>query len=118
MSRFYNSLRSCWSRVFKYSYVRPTTYQVRTQVENKKEDKSITTERSTNKDNVNSPPHYNQHGIECIQAIEAALDGGFESYLQGNIMKYLWRYKYKNGIEDLKKAEWYLKKLITVKEKK
>tara|TARA_R110000772_G_scaffold110525_3_gene214084 strand:+ start:633 stop:734 length:102 start_codon:yes stop_codon:yes gene_type:complete len=33
-------------------------------------------------------------------------------------MKYLWRYKYKNGIEDLKKAEWYLKKLITVKEKK
>jgi hypothetical protein len=34
-------------------------------------------------------------------------------YLQGNIMKYLWRYRYKNGTEDLKKARWYLDRLIT-----
>ena len=64
-------------------------------------------------DMVNSPPHYNEAGIECIDAISAALDNGYEYYLQGNIMKYLWRYRYKNGSEDLKKASWYLDKLIT-----
>ena len=65
-------------------------------------------------DPVKSPKHYNQAGIECIDAIRAATDEGFEYYLQGNIMKYLWRYKYKNGSEDLKKAQWYLNKLIEV----
>lgn len=64
-------------------------------------------------DMVNSPPHYNEAGIECIDALAAALGDGFEFYLQGNIMKYLWRYRYKNGTEDLKKAQWYLDKLIT-----
>ena len=63
-------------------------------------------------DNVNHPSHYNQSGIECIEAIKACTGDGFENYLQGNIMKYLWRYKYKNGIEDLKKAQWYLTRLI------
>ncbi len=66
-------------------------------------------------DMVNSPPHYNQRGVEAIDAIRAATDDGFEYYLQGNIMKYLWRYRYKNGVEDLKKAEWYLKALIEEK---
>jgi len=66
-------------------------------------------------DNVNSPPHYNQAGIECVDAIAAATGDGFEYYLQGNIIKYLWRYRYKNGIEDLKKAQWYLNKLIQIK---
>jgi len=47
-------------------------------------------------DMVNSPPHYNQAGIECIQAISAATDDGFQYYLQGNILKYLWRYRYKD----------------------
>jgi hypothetical protein len=63
-------------------------------------------------DMVNSPPHYNQAGIECIDAIKAATGDGCEYYLQGNIMKYVWRYRYKNGVEDLKKARWYLDKLI------
>ena len=63
-------------------------------------------------DLVNSPPHYNQAGVECIEAIRAATDEGYEYYLQGNIIKYLWRYRYKNGVEDLKKAQWYLDKLI------
>ena len=67
-------------------------------------------------DIVNHPPHYklNSKGIECIDAIRAATDDGFEYYLQGNIMKYVWRYKYKNGSEDLHKAKWYLNKLIEV----
>jgi hypothetical protein len=67
-------------------------------------------------DTVNQPPHYNQAGIECIDAILAATGDGFEYYLQGNIMKYLWRYRYKNGTEDLHKAQWYLNKLIEVKQ--
>ena len=63
-------------------------------------------------DMVNSPPHYNQAGIECLDAIRAATFEGYEFYLQGNILKYLWRYRYKNGVEDLKKAQFYLNKLI------
>ena len=64
-------------------------------------------------DMVNSPPHYNQTGIECIHAISAATDKGFKYYLQGNVMKYLWRFDYKDKpLEDLQKAKWYLEKLI------
>lgn len=65
-------------------------------------------------DLVNKPPHYNNSKIECIEAIEAATGEGYEYYLQGNILKYLWRYRYKNGVEDLKKAQWYLKDLIRI----
>ena len=67
-------------------------------------------------DMINHPPHYNKAGIETIEAIRAMTDDGFEYYLQGNIMKYLWRYRYKNGAEDLKKAQWYLTELIDVVE--
>jgi len=64
-------------------------------------------------DLVNSPPHYNKGGVECIDAIESATNSGFEYYLQGVIIKYLWRYRYKGKpVEDLRKAEWYLQKLI------
>ena len=68
-------------------------------------------------DMVNHPPHYNKAGIECIDAIRAATGDGVAHYLQGNILKYLWRYRYKNGSEDLKKARWYLDKLIEEHEK-
>ncbi len=65
-----------------------------------------------NVDMVNSPPHYNQSGIECIAAIQAMLGPNFKYYLQGNIMKYLWRFDYKlKPLEDLDKADWYLEKL-------
>lgn len=65
-------------------------------------------------DMVNHPAHYNKAGIETIDAIGAATNEGFKYYLQGNILKYIWRYEYKNGVEDLEKAQWYLKKLIEV----
>jgi len=60
--------------------------------------------------NVHSPIHYNTNGsLECIEAIRASLGPkGFQAYCKGNVMKYLWRYEYKNGMEDLKKAEVYL----------
>ena len=58
---------------------------------------------------VNQPPHYNQGGIECIDGIEASMrKEAFAGYCKGNVMKYLWRYEYKNKVEDLKKAQWYL----------
>ena len=65
-------------------------------------------------DNVNHPSHYTQGGIECIDAIECAMTNldGFEGYCTGNILKYIWRWKYKNGTEDLEKARWYLNRLI------
>ena len=63
-------------------------------------------------DMVNNPPHYNKAGIETIQAIKAMLGEGFKYYLQGNIMKYIWRYEFKDGVQDLEKAQWYLNELI------
>ena len=63
-------------------------------------------------DNVNHPPHYKQGEIECIDAIKSCLGDGFKFYLQGNAMKYLWRYEHKGKpIEDLDKAIWFLNKL-------
>jgi hypothetical protein len=66
------------------------------------------------KDNVNHPSHYTQGAIECIDAIKEATKGllGIEAVCTANIIKYVWRWKLKNGIEDLKKAEFYLKYLI------
>ena len=65
-------------------------------------------------DMVNHPSHYNNGKIECIDALEAATEGlnGFEGFCTANAIKYLWRWKYKNGIEDLNKAIWYINKLI------
>lgn len=67
------------------------------------------------KDNIN-PNHYKQGKIECIDALEAATVNktGIEAICTANIIKYLWRYEAKNGLEDVKKAQWYLNKLITV----
>jgi hypothetical protein len=66
-----------------------------------------------NNDNVNHPAHYTMGKIETIEAISAALgDEGFQSYCAGNIIKYVFRYKMKEGSVSLKKAKWYLERLI------
>jgi hypothetical protein len=66
------------------------------------------------KDNVNHPSHYTQGAIECIDAIKEATKGlfGIEAVCTANIIKYVWRWKFKNGVEDLRKADWYLQRLI------
>ena len=70
-------------------------------------------------DNVNSPAHYGSGNIECIDYIEDFLTKEeFIGYLRGNIAKYMHRWRYKNKAEDLKKAEWYLKRLIKTEETK
>ena len=61
---------------------------------------------------VTNPEHYNKGGIEAIDYIKQQLGEGFGDYCSGNVMKYLHRYKYKNGIEDLRKARQYLDWLI------
>lgn len=61
-----------------------------------------------NADAVNKPPHYTQGGMECIDAIRAALTPEeFRGYCKGNIIKYTWRERLKGGDEDMKKAAVY-----------
>lgn len=71
-------------------------------------------------DNVNSPKHYTQGDIECIEAIKAATVGktGIEAFCVGNAIKYLWRYENKNGLEDVKKAAFYVNRLTSELEAK
>lgn len=70
------------------------------------------------KDMVNHPQHYTQGNMECIDVIEEITKpcSKFEAYIIGTVLKYIWRFKYKNGIEDLKKARWYLDRLILKEE--
>ena len=67
-----------------------------------------------NADMVNHPSHYTQGGIECIEALKAATVSktGIEAVCTANAIKYLWRYEEKNGVEDVKKARWYIDRLI------
>ena len=75
--------------------------------------------KSLSNDTVNHPAHYTQGGIECIDAIAAAVSdlSGIEAVCTGNAIKYLWRWKKKNVVEDLKKARWYIDRLIAEREK-
>ena len=67
-----------------------------------------------NLDMVSHPKHYTQGGIECIDALKAATVGkrGIEAVCVANVIKYLWRYEEKNGIEDIRKAKWYIERLL------
>lgn len=70
------------------------------------------------KDNVNHPSHYTQGKVECIDALESATIGksGIEAVCVANVIKYLWRYEEKNGVEDVKKAKFYLNRLLATLE--
>jgi hypothetical protein len=64
-------------------------------------------------DKVNNPSHYNSGGIECIEYLKDNLPHeAFVGYLEGNVKKYMHRWRYKNGVEDLRKAGWYLSYLV------
>lgn len=73
----------------------------------------------TKHDPVNHPSHYTDGGIECIDAIKASMSTeAFLGFLKGNVQKYMWRYEKKVApVEDLKKAQWYLSKLIEEQER-
>lgn len=64
-------------------------------------------------DSVNHPSHYCDGSIECIEAIEAQLTPEeYKGYLKGNVAKYVWREAHKGGVESLKKAQWYIDRLV------
>lgn len=67
---------------------------------------------------VNRPPHYAETRIECLVAIEAMVERwpGEASYLGGNVVKYVWRHRGKQPVESLKKARFYLDRLIALAE--
>lgn len=94
------------SRKNMVGWIRPAST-----IENEEEEMSDNEKIS---DNVNHPAHYTQGGVERIDAIEAATTNmvGIEAVCTGNAIKYLWRWKRKNGVEDLKKARWYINRLI------
>jgi hypothetical protein len=72
-------------------------------------------------DPVNKPIHYaSGNGIECVDAIAEAIKDlqGIEAHSTGNAIKYLWRWKKKNGLQDLEKARWYINHLIELQQKK
>ncbi|HGX1670109.1 DUF3310 domain-containing protein [Listeria seeligeri] len=72
--------------------------------------------KKQNTDNVNNPSHYTAGGIETLDYIKAKVSD-YPSYAVGNIVKYVSRYEHKNGLEDLKKAQFYLNDLIKEMEK-
>lgn len=67
-------------------------------------------------DNVNKPSHYTQGKVECIDAIDSATMGlvGIVAVCVANVIKYIWRFSRKNGIEDLDKCDYYLQKLRAI----
>ena len=72
------------------------------------------------KEMVNHPKHYNMGKYECLDVVKELIKDmkGIEATLFFNAFKYLWRYKQKNGLQDLKKCEFYLKELISLNENK
>ena len=69
-------------------------------------------------DMVNHPQHYTDGKIECIEYIQDKLTPEeFKGYIKGNVIKYLTRERHKNGEEDIRKAQWYLNRLVSALEK-
>lgn len=69
-------------------------------------------------DLINHPSHYNTGKVEVIDyIIDKLTKEQFEGYIIGNVLKYVSRYRHKGGFEDLKKANWYLTKLIETEER-
>lgn len=62
-----------------------------------------------NGNEIEHPSHYTSGDVECIEGIRAALGNeGFEAYCAGNVIKYVWRYRHKGGLADVRKAAKYL----------
>lgn len=78
----------------------------------------MTESKFTMGERVNHPAHYKANGIEAIDVIQAFTEnlGGIEAFCAGNAIKYLLRWSHKNGVEDLKKAKWYIDKIIAKRE--
>lgn len=73
------------------------------------------TKEDNKEEKVNHPSHYNFTKMETLDIIDNfSTHEEYVGFLKGNVIKYLHRYSHKNGMEDLRKASWYLNKLIEV----
>lgn len=72
--------------------------------------------RVKDRNEVNHPCHYTKGKVECIDAIESATVGlvGIVAVLTGNVIKYIFRWRWKGGLQDLYKCRWYLNRLIDI----
>lgn len=94
-----------YAKLMGYEVIEGDTPDIREVVENRGED--------VKPDPVNRPAHYTSGGIECIDVMQAAFGvEAVKDFCLCNAFKYLWRHRNKNGVEDLKKARWYLNRLI------
>lgn len=93
------------ARYFGFEVIEDDTPTIADTVEENSEDAKA--------DPVNRPAHYTSGGIECIDAMQAAFGvEAVKDFCLCNAFKYLWRHRQKNGVEDLKKCQWYLNRLI------
>lgn len=107
--------------IIAYRLKQPTkSEQVRDDAAEKDDEADLNECIGRDVDVVNHPSHYTNGRIECIDAIDSATTGksGIEAVCVANVIKSLWRYEEKNGLEDVKKAKWYLNKLISELEDK
>lgn len=107
--------------IIAYRLQQPTkSEQVRAEAEEDDDESDLNECIGQDFDVVNHPSHYTKGRIECIDAIDSATAGksGIEAVCVANVIKYLFRYEEKNGLEDVKKAQWYLNKLISELESK
>lgn len=67
-------------------------------------------------DDINSPRHYTGNGIECLDAMRSAMHDapitGYQAFLWGASFKYVWRWPFKNGKQDLEKARVFIDQLM------
>ncbi len=100
----------------KFDPSKPFYYQLTTN----NTDNTLSFDSSTKEnDNVNKPPHYTQGSVECIEAMEAAYGRqAVIDFCMCNAFKYQWRFKHKNGKEDILKAQWYQNKMLELMNKK
>lgn len=98
-----------WQRLMEEAKKDMNTESIINAVENEKAKM-----KKEENDMVNHPAHYTAGGVECIEGLKAATIGleGIEAVCTANAIKYLWRWKHKNGVQDLEKAKWYIDYLI------
>lgn len=103
-----------WLWSGKKGYCWNVTYERLEKIDETDAEEAKAEKMNTDKEMVNHPSHYTSGKVECIDAIESATGDltGIEAVCTANVIKYVWRWKFKNGVEDLEKASWYLNKLI------
>jgi len=108
--------RAKWAPGFGFSPQNWTSSLVERDVENRRKAEAAIKDRFTTADAVEHPAHYTQGGIECIEVLEQLAADGHDFRIL-NAIKYLWRYRHKGGNESLRKAVWYIDRVLSDSEK-